>query len=74
MSEQPRLDYRTLSPYVRYVHEVEIPPGSHLPERHIYDYEFIYVVKGDCKLRIEDRTHELKAEIWHTSDLTWQTR
>lgn len=52
-----RVDYRTLSPYVRFVHEVVIPPGAHNPERYIYDHEFIYVVKGSGSLRIEEKTY-----------------
>lgn len=60
MIEPRRVDYRMMSPYVRYVHEVEIPAGSHMPERHIYDYEFIYVIKGSGTIRIEDRIHPVQ--------------
>jgi AraC-like DNA-binding protein len=61
VSESLRVDYRALSPYVRFVHEVEIAPGSQVPERHIYDCEFIYVVRGEGTMRIEDRVHEMRA-------------
>ncbi|BBI32909.1 AraC family transcriptional regulator [Cohnella abietis] len=54
-----RVDYKTISPYVRFVHEVVIPPGEHTPERYIYDHEFIYVVKGKGRLRIENKEHPM---------------
>ncbi|MFC4304282.1 AraC family transcriptional regulator [Cohnella boryungensis] len=59
MASPTRVDYRTLSPYVRFVHEVNLPAGLHMPERHIYDHEFIYVVKGAGRLRIEERIYEM---------------
>jgi len=59
MAMSTRVDYRTISPYVRFVHEIVIAPGSRNPERYIYDHEFIYVVKGTGTLRIEDRTHPM---------------
>ncbi len=55
-----RVDYRTISPYVRFVHEVAIAAGAVNPERNIYDHEFIYVVKGSGTLRIEDRTYSME--------------
>ncbi|OPH57780.1 hypothetical protein BC351_04545 [Paenibacillus ferrarius] len=61
MSETLRVDYRTLSPYVRYVHEVELPAGSRLPKRHIYDYEFIYVLKGSGTIWIEERSYAIRS-------------
>ncbi|WP_168735518.1 AraC family transcriptional regulator [Cohnella fermenti] len=61
MEMPQRIDYRLLSPYVRYVHEVEIAPGSLASERHIYDYEFIFVVSGEGRLRLGDRWHEMKS-------------
>lgn len=60
MSEQLRIDYRTISPYVRFVHEVELAAGSRMPERVIYDHEFIFVVKGSGTLRIENRVHKIR--------------
>ncbi|MFC6551574.1 helix-turn-helix domain-containing protein [Cohnella cellulosilytica] len=54
-----RVDYRTISPYVRFVHEVIIAVGAINPERYIYDHEFIYVVKGAGTLRIEDRMYPM---------------
>ncbi|MEC0229960.1 helix-turn-helix domain-containing protein [Paenibacillus alba] len=61
MSEILRVDYRMLSPYVRYVHEVELPAGSRLPKRHIYDYEFIYVLKGSGTIWIEERSYAIRS-------------
>lgn len=60
MNEPLRLDSRQLSPYVRYVHEVVIPAGSYMPERHIFDYELIFVIKGGGTIRIENRIHSLQ--------------
>ncbi|MFC5701627.1 helix-turn-helix domain-containing protein [Cohnella faecalis] len=60
MSELLKIDYRAMSPYVRYVHEVELPAGSRFPERYIYDYEFIYVLKGSGTIRIEDRSYSMR--------------
>ncbi len=59
MAHSTRVDFRTISPYVRFVHEVVIAPGMHNPERFIYDHEFIYVVKGAGSLRIADRTYPM---------------
>jgi len=60
MSEHSRVDYRTISPYVRYVHEVELAAGTRMPERVIYDHEFIYVVKGSGTIRVENRVHTVR--------------
>ncbi|RKP58143.1 AraC family transcriptional regulator [Cohnella endophytica] len=60
MSDNLRVDYRTISPYVRFVHEIEIPAGSRMPERFIYDHEFIYVVKGSGMIRIENRSFAMR--------------
>ncbi|WP_256757004.1 AraC family transcriptional regulator [Cohnella sp. WQ 127256] len=60
MSELLRVDYRTISPYVRYVHEVELPAGCQVPRRFIYDHELIYVVKGSGTVRIENRTYSIR--------------
>jgi AraC-like DNA-binding protein len=56
-----RVDYKSLAPYVRYVHEVELPGGRVIGERLIYDHEFIFVVRGSGTLRIEDRVHPMAA-------------
>ena len=61
MAGSTRVDFRTLSPYVRFVHEIVISQGAVTPERFIYDHEFIYVVRGSGTLRIEDRLHEMGA-------------
>jgi AraC-like DNA-binding protein len=50
-----------LAPYVRFVHEIELPAGTHLKERTIYDCEFVYVVNGSGTLRMEDRTHAMNS-------------
>jgi AraC-like DNA-binding protein len=60
ISELLRVDFRTISPYVRFVHEVELPAGIHMPERYIYDHEFIFVLKGSGTIRIEDRTYSMR--------------
>jgi AraC family transcriptional regulator, transcriptional activator for feuABC-ybbA operon len=60
MNEHIRIDYRALAPYVRYVHEVELPVGTRLPKRHIYDYEFIYVIRGSGTIWIEDRRYPMR--------------
>ncbi|MDG0794345.1 AraC family transcriptional regulator [Cohnella ginsengisoli] len=60
MSVPQRIDYRLLSPYVRFVHEIVIAPGARNADRHIYDYEFIFVVRGEGKLRLGDRVHAMK--------------
>ncbi|WNR45326.1 AraC family transcriptional regulator [Paenibacillus roseipurpureus] len=59
MATASRIDYNTLSPYVRYVHEIVIPQGAMVPERYIYDYEFIYVVSGSGCLRIESNEYTM---------------
>lgn len=60
MNVPQRIDYRLLSPYVRYVHEVVIPAGARIADRHIYDYEFIFVVRGEGRLRLGERAHAMK--------------
>ncbi|MBB6669469.1 helix-turn-helix domain-containing protein [Cohnella nanjingensis] len=60
MEGSQKIDYRLMSPYVRYVHEVEIAAGARTPDRHIYDYEFIFVVSGEGRLRLGERVHEMK--------------
>ncbi|MFC5405863.1 helix-turn-helix domain-containing protein [Cohnella soli] len=60
MSERLKIDYRTISPYVRFVHEIELPAGSRVPDRVIYDHELIYVVQGSGSIRIENRLHTIK--------------
>ncbi|MFC4596692.1 helix-turn-helix domain-containing protein [Cohnella hongkongensis] len=60
MALSTRVDYKTISPYVRFVHEIVIPAGALNSERFIYDHEFIYVVKGTGTLRIEDRIHRME--------------
>ncbi|WP_432643703.1 AraC family ligand binding domain-containing protein [Cohnella silvisoli] len=39
---------------------MEIAKGAHSPERFIYDHEFIYIVKGSGRLRIEDREYAME--------------
>ncbi|MCC3371488.1 AraC family transcriptional regulator [Cohnella sp. REN36] len=60
MEGAQKIDHRLLSPYVRYVHEVEIAAGTRSQDRQIYDCEFIFVVRGEGRLRIGDRMHEMK--------------
>lgn len=60
METPQRVDYRQLSPYVRYVHEVEIAAGTRSHDRFIYDYEFIFVISGEGRLRLGDRVYDMK--------------
>ncbi|SDS33382.1 AraC-type DNA-binding protein [Paenibacillaceae bacterium GAS479] len=55
-----RVDYKTLSPYVRFIHEIVVHPGAHLHERYIYDHEFIFVVSGSGWLRIETNKYPME--------------
>ncbi|CAI6081560.1 AraC family transcriptional regulator [Cohnella sp. JJ-181] len=60
MEASQRIDYRLVSPYVRYVHRIEMPAGSRMADRHIFDYEFIFVVRGEGRLRLGERVHAMK--------------
>ncbi len=60
MNNSLRVDYKVVAPYIRFVHEVEMSKGAKVPERFIYDHEFIYVVQGSGTLRIEDRIHSMR--------------
>lgn len=63
MASTYRVDFKRLSPYVRYIHEVLVAPGSHLAERYIYDHEFIFIVSGTGWLKIESATYTMEAGV-----------
>ncbi|MFR1434473.1 MAG: AraC family transcriptional regulator [Acutalibacteraceae bacterium] len=69
------INFLDISPYVRFAHYTsDADKDNHIvPWRYIYDYEFIYIVRGSMEVQTDDETYTLNADdihimsphIWH---------
>lgn len=53
--------WRDLNPIVTYANVLACVPGYEFGPRVIYDYQFIYVVRGKGTARIQDRSYDVQA-------------
>lgn len=59
-------DFLLLNPYVRYIHEANIPLETYsVPERTLYDFGLIYVWEGKMSFEYAGKITELKAGDCH---------
>lgn len=50
-----------VNPYIRYAHPSVLSENGHLPQRVIYDYEIIYLERGNLSLFYNGKTYECSA-------------
>jgi len=61
-----KVDFLSISPHVRYVHEVYGTSEDHfLPIRILYDYEMMYVIKGSMLVKTDFKEYEIKSGDIH---------
>lgn len=60
-----KIDFLSLAPYVRYIHENSNPDTNKVPPRIIYDHEIIFYTKGEGIYRLEDREYILRPSDLH---------
>ncbi|NBD25272.1 helix-turn-helix transcriptional regulator [Paenibacillus glycinis] len=65
MSATIPIGLQQLAPYVRYVHYNEGDERYRVPRRIIYDYEFIYIVRGSALFTLGEEETQLKAGDLH---------
>jgi len=59
------VNFQTLAPYVRYIHEISAGDDYRVPPRVIYDHEIIFVLEGRCEYLIEGKSYMLGAGDVH---------
>jgi AraC-like DNA-binding protein len=56
-----RLDYfNGISPYIRRAWDANLSEEWRLKQRVIFDYELVYIMEGECEIKIEDRCYTAK--------------
>lgn len=55
-----RISLERIAPYVRYVNYKIFDGGTLLPERIIYDHEFIYCLSGEARFLYAGKTYTVK--------------
>lgn len=56
----PEIEIQKISPYIRYVNNIEYPKGAQVGPRIIYDHEFIYCMEGSADFVDAGRAYHLE--------------
>jgi AraC-like DNA-binding protein len=78
-NQKKALDFLDISPFVRYAHKcINAEKSNHkIPWRYIYDYEFLYIARGQMDVLTDEKSYTLEENdihiippmLWHCLEI-----